>query len=164
MLEIKLYGEGILRKKSKGVDKLTGAIKRLAGDMIETMKNSLGVGLAAPQIGKSLRMAVLYHPEFHPKPLTLINPVILDRAAELASLEEGCLSLPKLNVPVARPRAVFVRYMDLKGNVLEREFLDLLSRIVQHELDHLDGRMIVDHMDLESRLRFEAQLKQHSRQ
>ena len=159
MLKVRLYGDAGLRRKSKPVEKLTAALRRFAADMIAAMRNHLGVGLAAPQVGRSLRMAVLYPPEFHPDPLTLINPVILERADELTSIEEGCLSLPDLNVSVARPRAVRVRYMDMKGNTIDREFFDLLSRIVQHECDHLDGKMIVDHLDLPSRLQFEAQMK-----
>lgn len=161
MLKIRLYGEAVLREKSKTVEKATNAVRRLASDMIESMKKYGGVGLAAPQVGKSQRMAILYHPEFHPEPLTLINPMIIERADDLAAADEGCLSIPDLNVSVARPRAIRVRYMDLKGNPVEREFLDLLSRIVQHEIDHLDGKMIVDHLDLERRLRFEAQIKRN---
>lgn len=159
MLKLKLYGDAVLRKKSIPVEKMTGAVQKLARDMISAMKKYVGVGLAAPQVGKSFRLAVLYHPQIHPEPLTLINPVILSRTDELATLEEGCLSLPDLNVPVTRPRAICVRYMDLKGRTIEREFLDTLARIVQHECDHLEGKMIVDHLDLQARLRFEAQMK-----
>ena len=160
MIKLRLYGEAVLRQKAEEVDKTTAVIRKLATDMIGSMKKHNGVGLAAPQVGKSLRMAVLYHPEFHPKPLTLINPVVIARADELASFDEGCLSVPNLNVPVTRPRAVRVRYLDIKGNPVEREFLDLLARVVQHEIDHLDGKLIVDHLDLPARLRFEAAMKQ----
>ena len=159
MRKLRLYGDAGLRKKSTPVEKLTAAIRKFAEDMIAAMQNHVGVGLAAPQVGRNLRMAVLYHPEFHPAPIALINPVILACADELTAVEEGCLSLPNLNVSVARPLAVRLRYMDLKGDTVDREFFDLLSRIVQHECDHLDGKMIVDHLDLPARLQFEAQLK-----
>lgn len=159
MLDIRLYGDAVLRQKSKPIEKLTASIRRLSAQMIESMRKAVGVGLAAPQVGKNIQVVVLHHPEFHPKPLTLINPVILDRSKELTSLEEGCLSIPDLSVPVARPRAIRVRYTDLTGKVIEREFLDLLSRIVQHECDHLSGKLIVDHLDLEKRLKFETKFK-----
>ncbi len=159
MLDIRLYGDGVLREKSKPVDKMSAAIKRLSAQMFESMRKAVGVGLAAPQVGKRLRVIVIQHPEFHPKPLTLINPEIIERSTDLTSIEEGCLSVPKLSVPVARSRGVRGRYMDLKGNSVEREFLDVLARIVQHECDHLTGKLIVDYLNLVQRLRFEAQFK-----
>lgn len=159
MLDIRLYGDGVLREKSKPVDKMSAPIRRLSAQMLESMTKAVGVGLAAPQVGKSLQVVVIQHPEFHPRPLTLINPEIIERSTELASLEEGCLSVPNLSVPVARSRGVRVRYMDLKGKTVEREFLDVLARIVQHEYDHLSGKMIVDYLVLDQRLLFEARFK-----
>lgn len=163
MLDIKIYGAQVLREKSRPVDRVTAAVRKLAAEMLEAMRAAVGVGLAAPQVGRSVRICVLQHPEFHPKPLTMINPVVIERADELSTLDEGCLSLPKLSCPVTRPRAVRVRYTDLKGKSVEREFLDMLSRIVQHECDHLAGKMIVDHLDLGARLKFEADLKKGGR-
>ena len=160
MLKIRLYGDAVLREKTGPVEKVTAAVRRLTIEMIEAMFKYVGVGLAAPQVGKNLRLAVLHHPELHPKPLILINPEILDRGDELVSIEEGCLSLPRLNVAVARPKDIRIRFTDVKGKLVIREFSDLMARIIQHECDHLDGKLIVDHMDLQSRLRFETAFKQ----
>lgn len=159
MLPIRLYGAAVLREPTTAIDAVTAAVRRLTAQMIGAMRAAAGVGLAAPQIGKSLRLVVLHHPELHPKPLTLVNPEILDRSSDLASHDEGCLSLPALLVSVARSRAIRVRYTDLRGHAVEREFQDMLARIVQHECDHLEGKLIVDHMDLDRRLRFESALK-----
>lgn len=159
MIDIRLYGDPVLRGKSRPVDHVTAQIKKLVKDMLDAMRNAAGVGLAAPQVGRELRICVIQHPQFQPKALTLINPVILERAEELSALEEGCLSLPQLNVLVTRPRAIRVRYTDVRGKTVEKEFLDMLSRIVLHECDHLEGKMIVDHLDLENRLRFETWMR-----
>ncbi|OGH55554.1 MAG: peptide deformylase [Candidatus Lindowbacteria bacterium RIFCSPLOWO2_12_FULL_62_27] len=159
MLHILRYGDPALRKKSGPVEKLNAAVRRLAEQMIKSMRAAAGVGLAAPQVGRNLRIAVVHHAEFQPKPLILINPVILERSNDLTQVEEGCLSVPHLNVAVARSKAVRVRYRAAGGETVEREFHDLMARIVQHECDHLEGKMIVDHLDLQTRLRFEAQLK-----
>ncbi len=158
MLTVVLYGDPVLRKKSDPIEKPV-AVRKLAARMIDCMKNQEGVGLAAPQIGQLIRMAVISHPVEMPKPLTMINPAVLERSDELGFIEEGCLSVPRVTVSVARPRAVRIRYTDLKGRTIEREFLDLLARIVLHECDHLDGKLIVDHMDIQTRLKFEASLR-----
>lgn len=159
MFDLVLYGDRVLRSKSKPVESLTTTVKRLSAGMLLAMKKFYGVGLAAPQVGKALRLAVLYHPEFHPKPLTLINPKIIGRSDDLTSMDEGCLSVPELSVSVTRPRVICVSFTDLKGKQVEREFSDMMARIVQHECDHLDGKMIVDHLDLPARMQFETRVK-----
>ncbi|MBI4178610.1 peptide deformylase [bacterium] len=155
-LDILTYGNPVLRKKSDPIARITALIRRLADGMRAAMHAAQGVGLAAPQVGENLQLCIVQHPKLQPRPLTLINPVILEKSDELVPLGEGCLSLPNLTVQVIRPRAVRVRYMDLKNKPVEREFTDLLARIVQHEMDHLTGKLIVDQLDLAERLRFEA--------
>ncbi len=156
---LQTYGAAVLRHKAEPVDRVTAAVRRLADEMIRAMKKHEGVGLAAPQIGKSQRLVVLYHPELHPKPLVMLNPEILKRAAEFFELGEGCLSLPGVNVNVSRPSAVRVKYQDLKGAMRETEYEGLMARIVYHEVDHLNGKLIIDYLPLDQRLRFEAQIK-----
>lgn len=158
-LVLKPYGESVLRQRAQPVEKVNAAVRRLADEMIRAVKKYEGVGLAAPQIGKGQRLVVLYHPELHPKPMAMINPEILVRADEFAELEEGCLSVPGVTVAISRPNGVRVRYLDLKGVERERELEGLLARIVFHEVDHLNGKLIVDYLTLDQRLRFEAEYK-----
>lgn len=121
---------------------MTKDILKLLHDMEETMEQAEGVGLAAPQIGKSLRVciAVLYG-----KTTAFINPNIIWQSKEQDIAEEGCLSLPNVWVPVPRARAIMVRFLNRKGKEEERKLDTLPARILQHEIDHLDGILVTDY-------------------
>ncbi|PIQ75800.1 peptide deformylase [Candidatus Peregrinibacteria bacterium CG10_big_fil_rev_8_21_14_0_10_49_24] len=134
--------EPVLRKKTATVPKVTKEILRLLKDMDETVRNAEGAGIAAPQIGQSLRMCIaLINGRYTP----LINPEIIWRSEETDSMEEGCLSLPKVWLPIVRPVGITLRYTDAKGTEQERKLENFNARVVQHELDHLDGILIVDY-------------------
>lgn len=132
----------VLRAKAQKVPKVTKEILKLIKDMQATVKDAEGLGIAAPQIGKSLAVCLaLFNGKMHP----MINPEITWKSEETSTMEEGCLSLPKINVDVTRPTEVTVRYLDEKGVEQERRLHDLDARVVQHEVDHLNGVLIVDH-------------------
>ena len=119
----------------------------LAPRMLETMYHAPGIGLAAPQVGSGLRLAVVdLQKDDKPDPLVLVNPEILAASTELATREEGCLSLPGQYADITRPARVKLRYQDLTGARRELEAEGLLSTCIQHELDHLDGVLFVDHL------------------
>jgi peptide deformylase len=145
-LEIKQYPDPVLRGKSRPVEAITPDIQKLIDDMVETMYAAPGVGLAAPQVGVPLRLAVIdisSKDEKHPL-IVLINPEFVSRDGE-AEDEEGCLSVNEFNAVVARYSKVRVRATDREGKTFEVEGEELLARALQHELDHLDGVLILDH-------------------
>jgi peptide deformylase len=117
-------------------------------DMLETMYGAIGVGLAAPQVGQSSRVIVLdvAREEEKPQPLKLANPEIIWRSDELTAGNEGCLSLPEHYAEVTRPGAVRVRYLDYQNEIREMDASGLLAMCLQHEIDHLDGILFVDHI------------------
>jgi peptide deformylase len=148
-LPIVLYPDPILRSKAAPVERIDADLKRLLGDMLETMYDAPGVGLAAPQIGVSRRVFVMdpAKGEEPPAPRFLINPEIVDRREEMRVYEEGCLSLPKIYAEVERPAAVLLRYVDPASGEIEEEWLEgHAATVAQHELDHLDGVLFVDHL------------------
>ena len=117
--------------------------------MFATMYTAPGIGLAAPQVDLGLRLLVIdLMPDNKPAPLTMINPEIMAASSELATREEGCLSLPGMYAEVTRPARVKVRYLDETGARREMEAENLLSACVQHEIDHLDGVLFVDHLSI----------------
>ena len=137
-----------LKKLSKPVAAVDGSIRRLMDDMLETMYQAPGIGLAAPQVGKLVRVIVLdvtgEGEEKHP--YRLVNPELIWVSEDDAVYNEGCLSLPEHYADVARPRACRVRYQDETGAKRELEAEGLLATCVQHEIDHLDGILFVDHL------------------
>lgn len=133
----------VLRTKTQQVPKVTKEIKKLIKDMQDTVVKAEGLGIAAPQIGKSLRLCLaLFNGKMNP----LINPEIIWKSEETSIMEEGCLSLPGQDVKVERPVEVTIRYLDEKGEEQERRLHDLDARVVQHEIDHLEGVLIVDYL------------------
>ncbi len=123
------------------------AVKALVPRMFDAMYKAPGIGLAAPQVGVGLRVVVIdLMPDNAPQPVTLINPQIVAAAKELATREEGCLSVPNQYADVSRPARVTVRYEDLAGVQRQIEGDGLLAACLQHELDHLDGILFVDHL------------------
>ena len=132
----------ILRAKAAKIPQVTKEIKKLINDMQMAVKKAEGLGLAAPQVGKSVRLCLA---NFNGKMTPMVNPEIIWKSEEESTAEEGCLSLPKINVDVTRPVEITVRYTDDKGKEQERRLHDLDARVVQHEIDHLNGILIVDY-------------------
>ena len=147
-LPIVLLGNEILKKKTRPVKKVDTALIGLVEDMFYTMYNASGQGLAAPQINKDIALAVIdvsHHKQYkNMKPLILINPVIEKEFGERVIMEEGCLSIPKLAVDVERNEKILLKYHDMNMNELTLEADDILARCIQHEVDHLNGKLITD--------------------
>ena len=148
ILKILKYGDEKLRQKSKEISKVSKKIKILAENMIDTMYANNGVGLAAPQVGENLRMFVIdVSQNDEPlNPIVFINPKIIKKSGAIKS-NEGCLSFPKAYVDVRRYKNVMVKALDLNGRsfVLEAKNGELLARAIQHEYDHLEGILFIDH-------------------
>ena len=137
-----------LKLIAKPVDKVDAKVRRLMDDMLDTMYGAIGIGLAAPQVGESSRVIVLdvAREGEKPQPLKLANPEIVWRSEERTTGNEGCLSLPEHYAEVTRPAAVRVRYLDYQNEIREMEASGLLGMCLQHEIDHLDGILFVDHI------------------
>ena len=133
----------ILRQKAKEVKEITVQIKQLVLNMVETLETNNGLGLAAPQVGQLLQIIVA-KPEPDKEALVLINPQIKKTSRKKEVIEEGCLSLPNLSVPVERPNKITVQGLALNGQLVKIKAKGLLARIIQHEIDHLSGILIVD--------------------
>ncbi len=146
ILEIKKYPEKVLKQRAAAVENIDGNIQRLIDDMLETMYAAPGIGLAAPQVGVLKRLIVIdiSHREEEKVPLiVLINPEIMDTSGEVDS-EEGCLSLPGYVTNVMRSEKIAVRGLNRKGKQTEIECEGLLCRALQHEIDHLNGTLLID--------------------
>jgi peptide deformylase len=137
-----------LRLRSEPVKDITDEIRRLADDMLETMYDAPGVGLAAIQIGVPVRMVTMdvSKSEEERQPLVLINPEIVWASEEKRVYEEGCLSIPEYYEEVERPDRVRFRYMNLQGETVEQDADGLMATCVQHEIDHLNGVLFIDHL------------------
>jgi peptide deformylase len=148
ILPIILAPDPRLKVKSKPVVKVDAEIARLMDDMLETMYAAPGIGLAAPQVGHALRVVVLdCSKEGQPRaPMCFANPEIVWASEERIPYEEGCLSLPEQFADVTRPKQVRVRYLDKQNEIRELEADGLLSVCLQHEMDHLEGTLFVDHL------------------
>ncbi len=143
---VKIYGNPILRKKSKPVRKIDSGTRRLATEMLETMYHYFGVGLAGVQVGESLRIITVDSRDPELGPRVLVNPKICSTSGEVVG-EEGCLSLPNIYANVKRSMTVSLTYTDLDGKERNEEWSDLAARIVQHEIDHLNGVLFVERID-----------------
>ena len=137
---IRVQGDSVLTKKSRTVDKMTPRIGELITDMLDTMYEAMGVGLAAPQVGILKRIVVI---DVGEGPIVLINPEILETSGEQTG-DEGCLSVPGMAGQVTRPNYVKVKAMDEEMNEVIYEGTELLARAFCHEIDHLDGKMYTD--------------------
>ena len=147
-LEVKTFGDPVLKTRAGKVKEFDDALIRLTEDMLLTMHEREGVGLAANQVGRLRRVLVAAVEE---DDYVVVNPVIEARSDETETLAEGCLSIPGIQVEVERPVAVTVTGKDAAGEDLRIEAQGLLARIFQHEVDHLDGVLILDRTDRESR-------------
>ena len=144
ILDIRVLGDPILRQSTVPVKEITDELRTLVADMFETMHYARGIGLAAPQVGRTERLAVI---EIDGEPLVVINPEILETSGK-AKAEEGCLSIPDIYADVERPKDVVVRAMDLEGKTYEVQATELLARCLQHEIDHLDGKLFLDYLSV----------------
>jgi peptide deformylase len=160
--EILILPDKRLRKVSEPVKKIDAGIRRLVDDMLETMYDAPGIGLAAIQIGTSKRVVTmdLAKKEEPKNPQVFINPEIVWSSDEKAVYEEGCLSIPEIYSDVERPAQVKVKYLDLEGELHEIEANGLLSTCLQHEVDHLNGILFIDHL---SRLKRERIIKKFTK-
>jgi len=141
------YGDSLLHERARSVDQITPDVERLIDDMIETMYAAPGIGLAAPQIGERLRVFVV-DTSVGRDPnglLVMINPEVIERDG-IQLEEEGCLSVPGFNATVVRPARIVIKAQDRNGDVFQCEGTELLARAFQHELDHLDGLLFVEHL------------------
>jgi peptide deformylase len=136
----------VLRRVAERVERVDDDLRRLADDMLETMYDAPGVGLAAPQVGISRRLIVLdvAKDEEGKRPLVMVNPEIVTLGDERDAHEEGCLSIPDVKVEIERPANLVVRYIDRAGAPQELVADGLLATVIQHEVDHLNGRLIID--------------------
>ena len=147
LLEILQAPHPLLKTRARLVARVDDALRRLAADMFETMYKAPGIGLAAPQVGVSERLLVLDVADGDERrPMVLVNPEVVWRSSDRATAEEGCLSLPGQFADVTRPEQVKVSYLSEHGEERELEAEGLLARCVQHEIDHLDGILFVDHL------------------
>lgn len=158
--EIKKYPESVLKKKAAPVSSFDSELQRLIDDMIETMYAAHGVGLAAPQVGVSQRLAVIdvSSREEESPLLVLINPEIVEAAGEI-DFEEGCLSFPEYTTKIRRSARVKVRAKDREGRGFELETGGLLAIALQHEIDHLDGILLIDRISPIKREFFKKRFK-----
>ena len=148
ILKIKKYGENVLRQKSKEVTKISKKIQVLIENLVDTMYHNNGVGLAAPQVGENVRIFVIdvTEPNEAPDPIIFINPKIIKKEGAINSYE-GCLSFPQMYTNVRRYETVKVKALNFNGKpfVIEAKEGSLLARAIQHEFDHLDGVLFIDH-------------------
>ncbi len=169
---IHYYGDPVLREVSTPVDPVDENIRSLAADMILTMRESSGVGLAAQQIGETRSICVVEVPpemdedhdgnRLHPDlemPMVLINPVLSEPTKKTDSMEEGCLSFPEIRGSINRPYGIHLAWTDLEGKRHERDIRGFLARVIQHEVDHLNGVLFIDRMSSAKRFTLAKKLK-----
>ncbi len=176
--EIRVFGDPVLRQVAKEITNVDGALVRLVDDMFDTMYDAPGIGLAAIQVGVPLRVLVIdlqpededaepeachshgdhehYHRPHKSEPRVFINPEVLDPSEDHSVYSEGCLSVPEIYAEVERPAMIRARWQDLDGTVHEETIGGLLATCLQHEMDHLEGVLFIDHL---SRLKRNMALK-----
>ncbi len=163
LLPILHYPDARLRKVAQTVDRVDDEIRKLIDDMFETMYDAPGIGLAAVQVNVPLRLLVADISEKKDQPLVLINPEILSSSGE-ERMEEGCLSVPGIYEPVRRASEITVRALDREGKPFELEASGLLAVCIQHEMDHLQGKLFVDYLSEMKRQRIRKKLQKQARQ
>jgi len=159
---ITIYGHPILRQQTRAVENIDDNLRTLVEDMIETMRAADGIGLAAPQVAESSRLCVvnmeLIEEVDETSPKAFVNPRIVESDGT-STMEEGCLSIPEIRENVLRPERIKVTYLDLEGQHHEEEVEGLLARVLQHEIDHLDGVLFVDRIPQVTRKLLSKKLK-----
>ena len=174
ILPIRRYGDPVLRKEAQEITSNTPELQTLIDNMFETMKNADGVGLAAPQIGESIRLFVVdvrhYEEDYQEKTgepfpdawkecMVFINPEIIAESDEESEFEEGCLSVPNIHEMVTRPSKISLQYLDRHFTPQKMEVDKLMARVIQHEHDHLDGILFLDHMSAFKRRMLQRKLR-----
>jgi len=146
-----MYGNPVLRKKAKDIEKGSDILE-LVQDMFETMNAAHGIGLAAPQIGKSIRLFIVDatsvedEPELADFKKAFVNPEIIEQEGEEWPFEEGCLSIPTIREEIFRKQKLHIRYFDENWNPHEEEYSGMKARIIQHEYDHIEGKLFIDYL------------------
>ena len=153
LLPIRVLGDPVLREETKPVEAFSSELQQHIDDMFETMHAAHGVGLAAPQVGRTERLTVM---EVHGERYVLVNPEIVEREGKL-KWEEGCLSIPELYGDVMRSARVVVEALDREGKPFAVEGTELLGVCLQHEIDHLHGKLFIDHLSLLKRQKLLAE-------
>lgn len=160
ILPIRKYPDPVLREPAKPVSVIDDKLRQLADDMIETMHDANGVGLAAPQVGVGLRMVIIDFDPENRDPRVLINPVITKRCGRKLSGEEGCLSFPGMRSFVKRNPRVICEAQDLNGEMVVHDADGLSARAIQHEIDHLDGLLFVDKVGPSDKMSLREELEE----
>ena len=165
ILPIVLYGNPVLRKTAKEIDLNDETLKTFIDDLFETMYHAEGVGLAAPQVGKSVRVFVVdstpykeIYPDHEPFKGAFINPTITDRFGTDTPFAEGCLSLPEIHEDVIRKSDIHITYYDENGQYHDEDLNGVLARIIQHEYDHLEGKVFTDNLSQIKKMVLKRQL------
>ena len=157
VLSVRKYGDPVLRRRARPVEAVTPEVRKIIEDMVDTMYDEVGLGLAAPQVGASLRLMVVADEDGR-EARALINPVITEQGGEIVA-EEGCLSLPGIFAPVKRAEWVRLEAHDPEGRPVAIAARGLRARVLQHELDHLDGVLFIDRLDPVTRDRIKRRIK-----
>lgn len=172
ILPIYAYGSSVLRKESLEIDKDYPDLEQLISDMFETMNKAEGVGLAAPQIGNNIRLIVIDGEKMSDDfpeddmgnfKLVLINPIIEEEFGDDFTFREACLSLPRISDEITRPSKIIITYFDKDWNLVESEFSGIKARIIQHECDHLDGKLWIDRLSPLKRKLIQSKLNKISK-
>jgi peptide deformylase len=158
LLDVRLYGDPILRRKAMHVQEVTPELRRLISDMVETMFHQVGIGLAAPQVGIPYRLLVMDDGKGGAR--ALVNPVITQRSGSVVD-EEGCLSLPGIYADVERSKSVTIEATDEDEQPINIEATGMQARVIQHEMDHLDGILFIDHLSPVARDRIKQKIQKH---
>ncbi len=163
-INVKKYPDPFLRKPAEEVAKIDDSVTSLIKSMFDVMEEEGGIGLAAPQIGESKRIIVVSIDEKNFDRLALINPVIRHLSTETDVMEEGCLSIPGVNADVERPVQAVVQGMTKSGRLIEISAEGLLARVLQHEIDHLDGVLFIDRLTSKERKSIASELEDLERE
>ena len=162
-LNILHFPDPRLRLKAKPIEKVTDEIRQLANDMLETMYDAPGIGLAATQVNQQKRLIVIDVSEDKTSPLFLINPELIETEGE-REFEEGCLSVPEAYETVTRADTIRVHALNLQGEPFEMDADGILATCIQHEIDHLEGKLFVDYLSNLKRQRIKKRLEKHQKQ
>ena len=157
-LDIRKFGDPVLKTRASPVESFDESLVRLTQDLLATMRDNEGVGLAATQVGRLKRVFVA---AIEDNEYVIVNPVLTDISETTETATEGCLSIPGIQVDVERPTAVTISGQDVSGRPLQIEASDLLARVLQHEVDHLDGVLILDRTDRQSRKAAMREWREH---
>lgn len=166
ILPIVTYNDAVLRQKSEPITEFTDEVRQFVADLFETMYNSEGVGLAAPQVGKSVQVFVIDADNMMdegdelPGPMAFINPKITEKMGRQIPLDEGCLSIPEVTDKVIRPEGVVIEYKDENFEDQTIEVWGWLARVIQHEYDHLNGILFIDYLSAFRKRMHKADLKE----